>query len=189
LLIGNHCFPPDALPSTIDNYFSIFKSKLDSKNCWVVLLGDFNNPDFNWECGLPLSNCHYYSKLKADAIYTCTCFVGPTQIIDSACDNNMLGFVFTNFDISGVTLSDVGMVKADIYHKPMVIYIDLMCYKSAYNHEISYRNYAARDYSMLCNNLLNYGWSLKYITTHQWLLQFIVLILLSILQWTSRKRN
>lgn len=85
------------------------------------------------------AGCHC---LKADAIYTSTCFLGPTQIIDSAYDNNMLGFVFTNFDISDVTLSDVGIVKADIYHKPMVIYINLMCYKSAYNHEISYRNYA-----------------------------------------------
>ena len=60
LLIGNHYFPPDALPSTIDNYFCILKSKLDSKNCCVVLLGDFNNPGFNWECGLPLSKSRCY---------------------------------------------------------------------------------------------------------------------------------
>jgi hypothetical protein len=59
-----------------------------------------------------------------------------------------------------VTFSDVGLVIADIYHRLMVIYIDLMCYKSTFNHKISYRNYSAGDYSMLYDTLLlKYDWS------------------------------
>jgi hypothetical protein len=111
-----------------------------------------------------LSDCYYCTKLKADAIYTSTCFRGLTQIIDSAHDNSKVDLVFTNFDISGVTLSDVGMVKADIYHGPMVVYIDLMCCKTTHIHKIC-RNYAAGNYSMLHNTLLNYDWSQVYNNT------------------------
>ena len=30
--------------------------KLDTKNKWVILMGEFDNSGFDWECELPLPN-------------------------------------------------------------------------------------------------------------------------------------
>jgi hypothetical protein len=61
----------------------------------------------------------------------------------------------------------------------MLIYIDLTCYKSSYNHELIYRNYTVRDCITLYNTLL------KTIGL-KWMLQLILSILLCILYWTSQ---
>jgi hypothetical protein len=126
LLIGNHNFPPDALPTTIVNYFSFLESKLDTINYGIILLGDFNTPSFNWECRLPLPKCCYYSTLNRDALYTSTCFLDVALIIDFAHCYSLLHHVFTKFDISGATFADVGMGKTGMYRRPMVIYMDLL---------------------------------------------------------------
>jgi hypothetical protein len=49
-----------------------------TKNHSVPLMGDFNILNFDTERGLPLINCHFYSKLIGDAIYTSTCLLVPT---------------------------------------------------------------------------------------------------------------
>jgi hypothetical protein len=80
LLIGNHYFPPDASPNTVLNHFSFLENKLDTKNYRVILMGDFNTPGFDWECGLPVPNYHYYPKLRGDAIYTFMCLLGHSLL-------------------------------------------------------------------------------------------------------------
>jgi hypothetical protein len=50
-------------------------------------MGDFNTPGFDWECGLPLPNCHYYSKFKGDTIYTSACRLALTQSIETNYNN------------------------------------------------------------------------------------------------------
>jgi hypothetical protein len=79
LLIGNNYFSPDVKPDIICEYFSHLENKLDSTNYRVILLGDFDVPGFDWEGGLPRENCQFYSKVRGDAIYTSTCFLGLGQ--------------------------------------------------------------------------------------------------------------
>lgn len=123
--------------------------------------GDFNTPNFDWEHGLPLPDCYYYySKLRGDAVYTSLCLLGLTQRIGTVHNKNLLDLIFTNFDILEVTFVDMGMVKADIFRRPMVIDTDLMFYKSVCNYELFfYHKYAAGVYRMLYNVLLSDDWS------------------------------
>jgi hypothetical protein len=79
ILIGNRYFPPDTKPEVITDYFRHLENTLDTNNIRVILLGDFNAPGFNWDSGTPLPKCHYYSKLKGDAIYTSTYLLGQRQ--------------------------------------------------------------------------------------------------------------
>jgi hypothetical protein len=83
LLIGNHYFLPDLKPAIICKYFSHSENNLDTTNYRVILLGDFNVPGFDWESGLPRENCQFYSKLRGEAIYTSTCFLGLGQCVDA----------------------------------------------------------------------------------------------------------
>jgi hypothetical protein len=68
LLIGNHYFAPDTL-----------ENSLDALNYRVLLLGDFNVPGFDWNNGSPSPNCHFYTKLKGDAIHSAICYLGLNQ--------------------------------------------------------------------------------------------------------------
>lgn len=79
LLISNHYFAPDIKVDVIDNYFKFLENKLDSLNCRVLLIGDFNVPGFDWDKGLPSPHCHYYTKLKGEAIHSATCLLGLNQ--------------------------------------------------------------------------------------------------------------
>jgi hypothetical protein len=53
LLIGSHYFPPDVKADIVKNYFNFLENILDALNYRVLLLGDFNVPDFDWNSGLP----------------------------------------------------------------------------------------------------------------------------------------
>jgi hypothetical protein len=46
----------------------------------VVLIGDFNVPGFDWEYLVRLASCHFYSKIKREAIYASMCFLGLSQL-------------------------------------------------------------------------------------------------------------
>jgi hypothetical protein len=96
LLVGNHYFPPDAKPQLITNYFHDLENMLDTNNFCVILLGDFNVPGFNWECGTSLPSSDHYSKLKGDAIYTSACLLGLRQLVVAADSLNLLDLVFGN---------------------------------------------------------------------------------------------
>jgi hypothetical protein len=60
------------------NYFNFLDNTVDTLNYRVILVGDFNAPAFDWNCGLPFPNCHLYTKLK-DLIHSATCFLGLNQ--------------------------------------------------------------------------------------------------------------
>jgi hypothetical protein len=77
-----------------------------------MLLGDFSAPGFDWECSLPMPNCHHYSKLKADAIYASMCILCLRQCIDAADSYDFLALVFTNLnDVLQSVPMDSGLVK------------------------------------------------------------------------------
>jgi hypothetical protein len=103
LLIGNHYFPPDTKPEVITNYFRSLEDKLDTNNFRVVIVGDFNAPGFDWDHGLSAPDCHYYSKLRGDAIYTSTCLLNLQQCIDAVGSSNLLDLVFTNLNDYNIT--------------------------------------------------------------------------------------
>jgi hypothetical protein len=129
-------------------------------------LGDFNAPGFNWETGASLPKCHYYSKLKGDAIYTSTCLLGLRQCVEAVDSINMLGLVFANFTDLKLVPVDSGLVTPDTYHPPFSIDV-LLPYVNNNNlkSEISYRIYSAGNYTLLYNILTTYDWSSVYETT------------------------
>jgi hypothetical protein len=120
-------------------------------------MADFNAPGFEWEQGLSLPNCHYYSRLKGGAACTCTCLLGLTQTIETD-NSNQLDLVFTNFDNAGVTFADAGIGKAGIFHRHMAVDIDLTFYKFAYSSERSHCKYAAGYHCVVRNALTAYNW-------------------------------
>jgi hypothetical protein len=131
----------------------------DTKNQCVLLIGDFNVPNFDRERSLSLPNCYFYSKLKGDAVFTSTCLLGLTQhlLTDSSLD-----LVFTNFDRVCTFFTDAGVVKPNAFHPPIVIEIPLDLHNSMSYHAHSYHKYASGDYSLLFSFLFNYDWSCVY---------------------------
>jgi hypothetical protein len=97
--------------------------------------------------------------LKGDVIFTSTSPLGLTQrlLTDSSLD-----LVFTNFDRVGTFFGDIGVVKPDAYHPPIVIEIPLDLHNSTSYHAHSYRKYASGDYSLLFSFLFNYDWPCVY---------------------------
>jgi hypothetical protein len=106
-------------------------------------MGDFNAPGFDWNCGLPQANSHYYSKLKGDAIFTSLCFLDLRQRMDAVGSSSLLDLVFTNFSDLRITSADSGIVKPDAYHPPLIIDILLPTATTARNGEYSYYKFAS----------------------------------------------
>jgi hypothetical protein len=165
LLISNHCIPLGTKPEVITNYFRSLEDRLDTKNSRVLMLGDFNTPGFDWNRGLSVPDCHYYSKLRGDAIYTCTYLLNLQQCIEAVGSSNLLDLVFTNFSAYDITFPDSGIIKPDTYHPLMVIGITLPLVNPTQNCEYSYRKYASGDYTLLYTILTNYDWSCVYDTS------------------------
>jgi hypothetical protein len=165
VLIGNHYFSPDTKPEVITDYFRHLENSLNTNNTRGSLLGDFNAPGGNWESGTPLPNCHDQSKLKGDAIYTSTCFLGLRQYVETVDTLNMLYLFFANFtDIKSVPTGS-GLVTPDTYHPPLNIDVFVSHFNSNLNCEFSYRNFAAGNYTLLYNIPSAYNWSSVYETT------------------------
>jgi hypothetical protein len=52
LLIGNHYFPPDIKLELMSKYLCSLDKTLDTRNHYVILIGDFSVPNFDWQRGL-----------------------------------------------------------------------------------------------------------------------------------------
>jgi hypothetical protein len=59
LLIGNHYFPPDCKATIIDTYLQSLEQNLNAHQYRVIMLHDFNVPNYNWTKGAPLPNSYY----------------------------------------------------------------------------------------------------------------------------------
>jgi hypothetical protein len=94
LHIVNHYFLPDIKPEVIANYVRFLENNLDTQNFHV----NFNIPRFDWKRGISQANCHYYSKLKGNAIYTSTCLLDLRKRIDAVGNGSLLDLAFTNFN-------------------------------------------------------------------------------------------
>jgi hypothetical protein len=125
LLIGNHYFAPDIKVDLINNYLNFLGNVLDTLNYRVFLLGDFNVPGFSWDKGMPAPHCHYYTKLKGEAIHSATCFLGLSQYNHSVGNSNLLDLVCSN--IANISLHHVeyGLVQSDHFHPPFIIDVSM----------------------------------------------------------------
>jgi hypothetical protein len=145
--------------------FTTLKTLCDTNNTRIILLGDFNAPGFNWESRTPLLKCHYYSKLKGDAIYTSTFLLQLRQCVEAVDSLNLLDIVFTNFtDLKSVP-PDSGLVTPDTYHPSLNIDVLLPHVNNNLNSEFGYRIFAAGNYTLLYNILSTYDWSSVYETS------------------------
>jgi hypothetical protein len=112
-LTGNHHFPPDTKSEVSVNYsyLRFLENKLDTHNFRVIMAGDFNTHGFDWNRGFSVPDCHYYSKLKGDAVYTSTCLLNLHQCIDAVGSSNLLDLIFSNFSDIGITFLDSGYLS------------------------------------------------------------------------------
>jgi hypothetical protein len=161
-LIGNNYFSPDVKADIICEYFSHLENKFDTTHYRVILLGDFNIPGFDWESGLPREHCKIYSKLRGDAIYTSTCFLGLGQRVDADYSGNMLDLVFSNITDLHINFSDIGIVKPDVYHPPLSIEMPLLLKHVSKTSEFSHFKYACGDYTLLYHIFSSHDWSRVY---------------------------
>lgn len=79
LLIGNYNFSPDTKPQITTDYSRLPRSVLERNNSRVVSLGDFSATGFDWASVSSLPNCHYYSNITGDAMYTS--YTYPVRVI------------------------------------------------------------------------------------------------------------
>jgi hypothetical protein len=112
-----------------------------------------------------LSKCHYYSKLKGDAIYTSTCLLGLKQCVEAVDSIKLLDLVFANFTDLKLVPVDSGLVTPDTYHPPFSIDVLLPHINNNLNSEFSYRIYSAGNSTLLYNILSTHDWSSVYETT------------------------
>ena len=78
---------------------------------------------------LPQSDCHFYTKLNGDAIYTSTCVLGLTQCI-----------VFNSVNRGSTLFAGAGVVKPDSCHPPIATEIPVDLHNST-----SYQDHSCRN--------------------------------------------
>jgi hypothetical protein len=152
LLIGNHYL------KIIENYLNSSEVNLNSHLYRVVMLGDFNVPNFDWLNGTSFSNSYYYNKIKGNSLYTTLCFLGLNEHNNCVPNSALLDLVFTNISKLSVSISYYPLVAPDNYHPPLVLAFKLI-FHSQYTMLVPRRNYEKGDYLLLCDTLLNSDWS------------------------------
>jgi hypothetical protein len=95
----------------------------------------------------------------------------PVNLTQCLFTDNSLDLIFTNFGRVNTFFADVGVVKPDPCHPPIVIEIPLDLRNSASYYEHSYPKYALRDYGFLFSFLSNYDWSRVCVVITQYMLQ------------------
>jgi hypothetical protein len=118
LLVGDDCFAPDTKVDIINNFFNFLENSLDTLNYRVLFLGDFNVPCFDWNNDSPSPNCHFYTKLKGDAIHSAIFYLALNQQNHPVKGSNLLDLVFSNFVDISFDYVDHGLVHPDPFHPP-----------------------------------------------------------------------
>jgi hypothetical protein len=100
LLIGSHYFQPDCDVKIIEDYINFLEQNLNIHLNRVIILGDFNVPKYDCINGTPLSNCHFYSKIKGNLSHATSCFLGLYQHNSSVPNSALLDLVETGLFVS-----------------------------------------------------------------------------------------
>jgi hypothetical protein len=105
----------------LKNNFNSLEIKFNPQNSHVVLLGDFNDPGFDWANGFPQANSHYYTNIGGDVVHSAASYLGLSQYNLTIQNKNLLDLVFANFSSVNVTISNLDLVEPDALHPPLVI--------------------------------------------------------------------
>jgi hypothetical protein len=132
----------------------------------VILLADFNAPDYDWSNGTPQRNAYYYNTIKGNLIQDTICFLGLNQQNNSVSDSSLLGLLFFNTSIKdlNVSISSCFMVSVDSYHLPLGLN-SILTSDCPHIFVTTHLNYAKSAYFLLyittCIRLVR--WSLKIV--------------------------
>jgi hypothetical protein len=69
--------------------------------------------NYNWSYVTPLSDAHYYCKIKGNLFHATTCFLGLNQHNDTVPNGSLLDLVLTNINDLNVFFYDFSMVIPD----------------------------------------------------------------------------
>jgi hypothetical protein len=86
----------------------------------VIILGDFNTPNYDWINGAPVSNSYYYKIIEGNSIHTATCLLGPDQYNNCVANSAVLDLVFSNIDDLNASICSFPVVASDKYHPPLL---------------------------------------------------------------------
>jgi hypothetical protein len=99
--------------------------------------------------------CQNYSKLEGDTIFTSLRLLNLSQC----------NYISNLSDLcTRIILVDLGLVKPDYYHSPLIIIISLPFVSYVQNCIYSYRKFALGDFTLLYNiiSTYTYDWSCVY---------------------------
>jgi hypothetical protein len=116
VLIGDHDFPPDCNVMITDNYLNFPEQNLNAYKYHVIMLGDFNIPNYGWINGVPHPNFYFFNKMKGNSIHTATRFLGPDQYNNSVVNTALLYLVFSHISDLSASISSSLMVTPGIIH-------------------------------------------------------------------------
>jgi hypothetical protein len=131
----------------------------------VIMVGNFNTPDFDWKRGLSLPSSYCYLQLKGAAIYTSTCLLNLPQCINIVGSSNLLDLILSNLRDLCITRVDPGLVKPDNCHPSLIINIHKPLATFIQNYVYSYRKFSSGDYTLPHNILSTSDWSCVYGTS------------------------
>jgi hypothetical protein len=100
-LLIDHYFPPDCSVPVIDNCLNFWNKNLKAHLYRVIIVGDFNVPNYDRINDAQFPNSYYCNKIKGNSISTVTCFLGLDQRSNFITNSALCGLVFSNIsDIS-----------------------------------------------------------------------------------------
>lgn len=90
-------------------------------NLYVLLLGHFIVPSFNWYSGIPSINFCYYTKQKTEVICSSICFPDISQYSYFEGGINLLEFFFSNIADFTIYSAKYCIVQPTHYHPPLTV--------------------------------------------------------------------
>jgi hypothetical protein len=115
-------------------------------------------PKYDWINGTPLTNCHYYSKIKDNLIHATSCLPDLYQHNSSVPNSALLDHVLTNVNDLRISVSDFPMVAPDNYHPRLHLNLKLTV-DLQMAIMTPQRSYKHGDYLLLYTTLSNCDWS------------------------------
>lgn len=158
LLLGNLYFPPTISTELVSSYVDFLTEVIDLSAYKVILTGDYNIPEFNWDFGVSENN-NSYIRRKSEIIYSLFCNLNLVQhnFIKLNPDDNLLDLVCSNFSDEIVVTRDcdVELVSIDYQHPSLLVILTLPVFKKTFVPFVK-KDYFKADYFGLSNFLSGY---------------------------------
>lgn len=155
LLIGNIYFPPRSCLASFVDTLDWLGSNLDVDRFRVVLLGDFNVPNVDWNFSRP--HCSDYCGY-ADAVFSFLSITGLKQI--NTIKNpagNILDLVICDESVIDLAHVSFPIVNVDSWHPPFSVQVPITTYFCDRGSTVRHL-YAAGDYDSLYKFFRHVNW-------------------------------